>query len=97
MKVLHSNDDAILTIVQVLLYDPLYVWTITPIRGYQLQHRHAAADGDATDVNLNLTTDDLIDPSESRTKRLFNNIYNINNSPTQPLRMPFQHLFQMIV
>jgi len=57
MAVLHAEHDAILTIVEVLLYDPLYVWTISPVRGYQLQHR--TRDELHTDANMNTTTDQL--------------------------------------
>lgn len=32
MEVLRENQETILTILQVLLYDPLYVWTISPER-----------------------------------------------------------------
>jgi len=70
MQVMHANHDAILTIVQVLLYDPLYVWTISPIRGYQLQHRRAA-DADVMDANMNTTSVDLLDQSVTRPKRQF--------------------------
>jgi len=57
LGVMRASHDAILTIVQVLLYDPLYVWTISLVRGYQLQHRRAA---DLTDTNMN-TSVDLLD------------------------------------
>ena len=67
MQVMHASHDAILTIVQVLLYDPLYVWTISPVRGYELQQRHAATD--MTDANMNLTAVDLLDQSVKRHKR----------------------------
>lgn len=70
MQVMRANHDAILTIVQVLLYDPLYVWTISLVRGYQLQHRHAA-DADLTDANMNTTSVDLLDQSVSRPKGQF--------------------------
>ena len=67
---MHASHDAILTIVQVLLYDPLYVWTISPIRGYQLQHRHAA-DADVSDANMNTTSVDLLDTSLTRPRRMW--------------------------
>ena len=66
MQVMHASHDAILTIVQVLLYDPLYVWTISPVRGYQLQHRHTA---DVSDANMNTTSVDMLDQSVTRPKR----------------------------
>jgi len=70
MQVMHASHDSILTIVQVLLYDPLYVWTISPVRGFQLQHRHAT-DVDATDANMNTTNVDLLDQSVTTSKRQF--------------------------
>ena len=57
---MHASHEAILTILQVLLYDPLYAWTISPIRAYELQHRHAA-DQDIVDPNMNVTATDLLD------------------------------------
>ena len=38
LSVMRASHDAILTIVQVLLYDPLYVWTISLVRGLSLIH-----------------------------------------------------------
>jgi phosphatidylinositol kinase/protein kinase (PI-3 family) len=32
MEVLRENQETVLTILQVLLYDPLYVWAISPER-----------------------------------------------------------------
>jgi len=66
MQLMHASHDAILTIVQVLLYDPLYVWTISPVRGFQLQNRHAA---DLTDANMNTTSVNLLDHSVARPNR----------------------------
>jgi len=37
MEVMHSSEEVIITILQVLLYDPLYSWTMSPIKAYQLQ------------------------------------------------------------
>ena len=71
MQVMRASRDAILTIVQVLLYDPLYVWTISRARGYQLQHPDAADATDVTDANMNTTSVDLLDQSVSRPKRRF--------------------------
>jgi len=70
MQVMRASHDAILTIVQVLLYDPLYVWTISLARGYQLQHRRTA-DADVTDANMNTTSVDMLDQSVSEPKRQF--------------------------
>lgn len=37
MEVLRENQDTILTLLQVLLYDPLYTWTITPEKAFSIQ------------------------------------------------------------
>ena len=37
MEVLRKNADIILTILEVLLYDPLYLWTLTEDRKRKLQ------------------------------------------------------------
>lgn len=37
MLVLRQNEETILTILEVLLYDPLYSWTITPAEAYSRQ------------------------------------------------------------
>lgn len=38
MRVLRSNKDAILTILEVLMFDPLYNWSLTPVQAYKIQH-----------------------------------------------------------
>lgn len=65
MELMHASHEAILTILQVLLYDPLYAWTISPIRAYELQHRHAA-DQELADPNMNVTATDLLESSYRR-------------------------------
>lgn len=37
MKVLRSNRDLIVTIVEVFLHDPLYKWTLSPLKALRLQ------------------------------------------------------------
>ena len=52
MEVMHQSHEAVLTILEVLLYDPLYVWTMSPQRACQLQQwRDTRADVTATDVS----------------------------------------------
>lgn len=49
-----------MTILQVLLYDPLYAWTMSPQKAYMLQHRRATtADTDMSEFNT--TAGDLLD------------------------------------
>ena len=52
MEVMRQNQEALLTILQVLLYDPLYAWTISPEKAILLQQMR---DPDVTDVNMNAT------------------------------------------
>ena len=52
MEVMHQSHEAVLTILEVLLYDPLYVWTMSPQRACQLQQwRETKADITATDIS----------------------------------------------
>lgn len=45
MLVLRQNKDIILTILEVLLYDPLYAWSLTPSKAYSMQHSGSAKRG----------------------------------------------------
>ncbi len=38
LKVLRANKESILTILEVLIYDPLYNWSLTPAKAYKLQY-----------------------------------------------------------
>ncbi|XP_068173804.1 serine-protein kinase ATM isoform X3 [Antennarius striatus] len=38
MEVMRNAQEALLTIVEVLLYDPLFDWTMNPLKAFQLQH-----------------------------------------------------------
>ncbi|KAM3874841.1 serine-protein kinase ATM [Diretmus argenteus] len=38
MEVMKSSQEALLTIVEVLLYDPLFDWTMNPLKAFYLQH-----------------------------------------------------------
>ncbi|XP_029372822.1 serine-protein kinase ATM isoform X2 [Echeneis naucrates] len=38
MEVMRSSQEALLTIVEVLLYDPLFDWTMSPLKAFYLQH-----------------------------------------------------------
>ncbi|XP_038077010.1 serine-protein kinase ATM-like [Patiria miniata] len=59
MDVMHNSQEALLTILQVLLYDPLYVWTMSPHKAMALQQRRDRNDPDASE--LNTTSTDLTD------------------------------------
>ncbi|XP_070685735.1 serine-protein kinase ATM [Pempheris klunzingeri] len=38
MEVMRSSQESLLTIVEVLLYDPLFDWTMNPLKAFHLQH-----------------------------------------------------------
>ena len=38
MAVLRENKDDIMTVLEVLIHDPLYNWSITPERAYRIQY-----------------------------------------------------------
>lgn len=39
MSVLRENQDVIVTVIEVLLYDPCYEWTLTEEKAAQLQNQ----------------------------------------------------------
>ncbi|XP_078699305.1 serine-protein kinase ATM-like [Branchiostoma floridae x Branchiostoma belcheri] len=47
MDVMRSSHEALLTIVEVLLYDPLHAWTLTPMQALKLQQVDADTTGAA--------------------------------------------------
>ena len=52
VDVMRTSHESLLTIVEVLLYDPLYAWTISPQRAYALQHRRGIASTSVEDTTL---------------------------------------------
>ncbi|XP_060585424.1 serine-protein kinase ATM-like [Ruditapes philippinarum] len=77
MEVMRSNQEALLTILEVLLYDPLHVWTISPAKAYALQRQRGREEsGDTVDVAN--TTADIIDLAESSTSRNSETQENLN-------------------
>ncbi|XP_077063729.1 serine-protein kinase ATM [Siphateles boraxobius] len=58
MEVMKSSQEALLTIVEVLLYDPLFDWTMNPLKAFYLQQHDEQAELNAT---LNPTPADEID------------------------------------
>lgn len=39
MDLMRSSQEAIVTILEVLLYDPLYAWNLTPLKACTLQRK----------------------------------------------------------
>ncbi|XP_066103499.1 serine-protein kinase ATM [Saccopteryx bilineata] len=54
MEVMRNSQETLLTIVEVLLYDPLFDWTMTPLKALNLQHRLE----DETELQSTLNADD---------------------------------------
>ncbi|XP_045153674.1 serine-protein kinase ATM [Echinops telfairi] len=54
MEVMRSSQETLLTIVEVLLYDPLFDWTMNPLKALYLQQRPE----DETELNSTLNTVD---------------------------------------
>uniref|UniRef100_A0A8C1LV36 non-specific serine/threonine protein kinase n=1 Tax=Cyprinus carpio TaxID=7962 RepID=A0A8C1LV36_CYPCA len=48
MEVMRSSQEALLTIVEVLLYDPLFDWTMNPLKAFYLQQHDEHAELHAT-------------------------------------------------
>ncbi|XP_033125672.1 serine-protein kinase ATM-like [Anneissia japonica] len=53
MEVMHNSQEALLTILEVLLYDPLYDWTISPLKARNIQQ----TDPDASMLSTTLDFD----------------------------------------
>ncbi|XP_062590469.1 serine-protein kinase ATM-like isoform X2 [Saccostrea cucullata] len=59
MDVMHNNQEALLTILEVLLYDPLNNWTISPQKAAALQSLRDRMDTETSE--LNATKSSLVD------------------------------------
>ena len=65
MELMHTHKEAILTILEVLLYDPLNNWTISPQKAAALQSRRDRMDTETSE--LNVTKDILMDIDNTST------------------------------
>ncbi|KAK0646289.1 hypothetical protein B0T16DRAFT_458224 [Cercophora newfieldiana] len=66
LDALREETYSIMTILDVLRYDPLYSWSISPVRMAKLQNARAAPDGTGDDVSGN-GGDDQTDVENKRT------------------------------
>ena len=64
MEVMRNNQEALLTILEVLLHDPLHAWTISPAKAYALQQRLDKNIHQDT-LDITNTTGDINDMAES--------------------------------
>ncbi|XP_029658408.2 serine-protein kinase ATM isoform X1 [Octopus sinensis] len=69
MLVMHTNQQSLITILQVLLYDPLYNWTLSPSKANQLQQlKELKSNPVAHEDNCDGVTDD--EPDKPNVNRL---------------------------
>ncbi|XP_019950752.2 serine-protein kinase ATM [Paralichthys olivaceus] len=72
MEVMRSSQEALLTIVQVLLYDPLFDWTMNPLKAFYLQH------DEQQELNATLSStmggDDIYNHRKSSDSQSFNKV-----------------------
>ena len=66
MNVLRENHECLLTIVEVFVYDPLYKWTLSPLRAFQNQKQPAATPSTPSS-RLNAPPNDPFSQQEART------------------------------
>ena len=57
MDVMRQQHDNILTLLEVLLYDPLYVWTVTPQKAAAVQRRRGT---EPTTLNLTFSEEGIV-------------------------------------
>uniref|UniRef100_A0A8C4HF10 non-specific serine/threonine protein kinase n=1 Tax=Dicentrarchus labrax TaxID=13489 RepID=A0A8C4HF10_DICLA len=72
IEVMRSSQEALLTIVEVLLYDPLFDWTMSPLKAFYLQH------DEQQELNATLSStmggDDIDNHRKSRDSQSFNKV-----------------------
>ncbi|CAG6005665.1 unnamed protein product [Menidia menidia] len=72
MEVMRSSQEAVLTIVEVLLYDPLFDWTMNPLKAFYLQH------DEQQELNATLSStmggDDIDNHRKSSDSQSFNKV-----------------------
>ncbi|XP_059502620.1 serine-protein kinase ATM isoform X2 [Stegostoma tigrinum] len=72
MEVMRSSQEALLTIVEVLLYDPLFDWTMNPLKALYLQQRPEE------DADLHPTLNSTITGDESESDGQTTDVKSIN-------------------
>ncbi|KAG0604904.1 hypothetical protein M758_9G018000 [Ceratodon purpureus] len=51
LSVMRTNKDALLTIIEVFIYDPLYKWALSPLKALQRQRDVSPDDGNSEELN----------------------------------------------
>ncbi|XP_074841015.1 serine-protein kinase ATM isoform X2 [Carettochelys insculpta] len=70
MTVMRNSQEALLTIVEVLLYDPLFDWTMNPLKALYLQQRPE----DEADISSTLNASDQEGNRKARDDQGFNKV-----------------------
>ncbi|KAI9535698.1 hypothetical protein NQZ68_042049 [Dissostichus eleginoides] len=72
MEVMRNSQEALVTIVEVLLYDPLFDWTMNPLKAFYLQH------DEQQELNATLSStmggEDMDNPRKSRDSQSYNKV-----------------------
>lgn len=80
MQLMLDSCEEIMTIFEVLLYDPLYNWSLSPKKAYMLQQRKLNMENDLT-ANNNNTTNELL-PNNTANSINNNSIIISSSSPS---------------
>lgn len=62
LQVLRDNEESLMTILQVLLYDPLYDWKISPLKAIKLQSARSTDSTGSHNTTLHNIFDDDVNP-----------------------------------
>ncbi|XP_033952949.1 serine-protein kinase ATM [Pseudochaenichthys georgianus] len=72
MEVMRNSQEALVTIVEVLLYDPLFDWTMNPLKAFYLQH------DEQQELNATLSStmggEDMDNSRKSRDSQSYNKV-----------------------
>ncbi|KAM6946333.1 serine-protein kinase ATM [Aplochiton taeniatus] len=74
MEVMRSSQEALLTIVEVLLYDPLFDWTMNPLKAFYIQQQHDEQAEIQATLNSTLGGDELDAHRKASDSQNFNKV-----------------------
>ncbi|XP_049947955.1 serine-protein kinase ATM-like [Schistocerca serialis cubense] len=95
MSVLRQNQETILTILEVLLYDPLYSWSVTPKKAYNLQSNSGSL-GDETDAGEE-TSNEVNKMAERALLRLRQKLHGTEEGSASSIAGQVNHLIQQAI
>lgn len=89
MQVLRQNQETIITILEVLLYDPLYAWTITAAEAYSRQK-----DPGESDLNFSESASETNVTAERALTRIKQKLQGTENGGVSSIEGQVEHLIQ---